>query len=223
MNSEGDSSEGMVLHLRENHLHQDPPRFANGRFIKESASAPSQVIRKPLVVDVNESLSPILLQRPVFSVHAFQSATTAIHISYNKHSYTLQPSEAVQLSPGWYGIHTEGDVSSSCMCLHNQQLLVAVGCLPLGQSLQSLQFPTRSNQQGERDLSEREGLISIYSASGIAPRLLFHILHTHAYPVEMQWMFSNKVSYPNSLGVLSCLFVDGTVELIPVRSLPVFH
>ena len=220
MNSEGSSIEAIVLHLRENHLNQDPPRFINGRFIKESTSAPLQVLHKPLRVEVSESLSSVFLKKPNFSIHTFHSAATPIHISYNNHSYTLQPSESVQLAPGWYGIHTEGDIASSCMCIHNQQLLLAIGCIPLGHSLQ---LPTRSNLQGENARGTSDGVISIYNASDIAPHPLLHILHSHSYPVEMQWIFTEKIRYPHSRGVLSCLFIDGTVELIPVLSHPVLQ
>ena len=204
--------------MRENHLNQEPPRYINGRFIKDSTHTPSQVIHKPLRVEVNESLSSLFLKQPNYSTNCFHSRAMPIHLSYNNQSHTLQPSESAQLSPGWYGIHTEGDISSSCMCVHNQQLLIAIGCIPQDQSIQ---LSTRSNQQEETKRDVSEGIISIYTISDSAPYPLLHIIHSHSYPVEMQWMFADKIRYPHSRGVLSCLFIDGTVELIPVLSLVV--
>lgn len=59
--------------------------------------------------------------------------------------------------------------------------------------------------------SSYENVITIYSLSNGSIRLLFHLKHEHGYATSLNWLNVEENEY--SMGILSCVFIDGSLIL----------
>lgn len=218
MVSEENSVEAILAHLKNQHMNEDLPRYVNGHFVKTKKKVlkkePAVVLDKFVICPFRESLPSAYSQPPRYSILQTSLPSRSIRVVHNKQSTVLSSSQSTELSDGCLALCTEGRVTSSCLCRDGHSLLLAVSCASFDQPPLVYKRSDKS-ARGSSD-AMTDGLISVYSIADGDSSLVFHLHHTHSYAVDVQWVESSKTQNEHSHGVLSCLYVDGVIELFNV-------
>lgn len=224
MYREEKSVEAIVEHLRTNHSNENPPRFMNGQFSKKKQKHGEGVIRPKETIVLPQFVEPlpsIYSQSPSFSILDCSLPNQSITVNHHQESSSIPVFQSISLDKHSYAINAGGCVTSSCFFTHGETMLLAISCM---NKPQFSRFHRSTQSYHVDDTGSEDGYISIYQLNKTKPVLLYHIQHHHTYAVDLQIIPSTNQQLPESFGILSCLYIDGVIELLLVSlSLSLSH
>ena len=203
------SSPDLILqHLHSNHQGETTPRFFKGKYCK---TGKPKSLPLPSNTNIDSSLSirgsiPYALLNS--SYHIVESFT--LPGMYQSPLSIIHSNELIQLKSyeckSMKSTHIL-NCGSSIVSISLWNELLAVSCI-------DNRFGFCMNHRSIHSLStvdSYDNVITIYSLSKGSPRLLFHLKHKHGYATSMNWLNIEENEY--SMGILSCVFIDGSLIL----------
>lgn len=220
------TSDDIISHIRMQHADQPIPRFQNGSFTKpkkvpKAVSIPVEQKQlnqlSPLVVLPNVRLSEMLFSSPSYQILNSEegnlpgSSQPSIQIAVDMKEISLPSYIACHLDEKATILNCGGSVVTSAM----KDGLLAVSCLD---NRYGCILPQRSSDLHQLTFSSPayDNVITIYTINeDLSISLVLHIAHHHGYATQLSWL---DYSGEDFLGVLACLYVDGSFEILSVRN-----
>ena len=210
MNRMEESVEAILTHLHTSHEGSKAPRFRKGQHSKQLQTVEPSFL--PMITTVHTM--PSALTRPTYRIiqHFTPSALYQPPINIVQQGSlisSLQSYECVSVTKNVCLLNCGSGVVSSAL----KNGLLAVSCVDTDRGLMLASRSFETDPVASNLLYDN--VLTIFAVSNTTPPTpLLHVLHHHCYATNLQWLECEDTS--NVYGVLACVFVDGSFEVLSV-------